>query len=139
MQAVGQTRPGRLGDADRPPTAAAGAGAGAAAGGSAGGSPAAFIDQTIRGTRVAAFTKVLCPSCRKAKEILGSRLPAGGYAAVDLDSGTVPNGDAVKEELERRTGKHTVPYIFINGQFLGGADELEALESSGQLAARLGA
>ncbi len=36
-------------------------------------------------------------------------------------------------------GKHTVPHIFIGGQFVGGADELDALESSGQLAARLGA
>lgn len=34
-------------------------------------------------------------------QILGSHLPAGGYAAIDLDN--LPNGDAVKDELERRT------------------------------------
>ncbi|KAL4421871.1 hypothetical protein ABPG77_003673 [Micractinium sp. CCAP 211/92] len=120
MQAVGQTRPGRLGDTNRPAATSAGTG------GATGESPGAFIDHTLKGSRVVAFTK-----------ILGSHLPAGSYAAIDLDD--LPNGDAIKDELERRTGKHTVPHIFIGGQFIGGADELDALESSGQLAARLGA
>lgn len=35
-------------------------------------------------------------------------------------------------------GKRTVPQIFINGAFIGGAEELDQLASSGQLAQRLG-
>lgn len=35
-------------------------------------------------------------------------------------------------------GKRTVPQIFIGGAFIGGAEELEQLASSGQLAQRLG-
>lgn len=66
MQAVGQTRPGRLGDADRPQAMAAG---GTAGGAGTDEPPAAFIDHTLQGAKVVAFTKVLCPSCRKAKEV----------------------------------------------------------------------
>lgn len=36
-------------------------------------------------------------------------------------------------------GKHTVPSVWIGGQFVGGADELAELQRSGQLQQRLGA
>ena len=36
-----------------------------------------------------------------------------------------------------RRGKHTVPVIFLGGQFVGGADQLAEMEASGQLEQRL--
>ena len=36
-------------------------------------------------------------------------------------------------------GKRTVPVVFLDGQFVGGADDLGQMEASGQLRARLGA
>ena len=38
-----------------------------------------------------------------------------------------------REEMERLSGRRTVPQIFIDGQSIGGFDELCALEQSGEL------
>ena len=40
--------------------------------------------------------------------------------------------------LSRANGSHTVPQIFIDDEHIGGCDDLYALESSGQLDAKLG-
>jgi glutaredoxin 3 len=37
------------------------------------------------------------------------------------------------EMLQRASGRNTVPQIFINGQHIGGSDDLAALERAGKL------
>ena len=50
----------------------------------------------------------------------------GGMIRVD--------GDRVRRaEMERLSGRHTVPQIWINQQHVGGCDELFALEANGEL------
>ncbi len=38
-----------------------------------------------------------------------------------------------REEMMTRSGRRTVPQIFINGQSIGGFDDLSALNASGEL------
>ncbi|HEX2138312.1 MAG TPA: glutaredoxin 3 [Woeseiaceae bacterium] len=47
------------------------------------------------------------------------------------------NSDA-RREMEARSGRRTVPQIFIDGQPVGGFDELYALDKSGDLDRMLG-
>ena len=42
------------------------------------------------------------------------------------------------EEVEKRSGRQTVPQIFVDGKHLGGCDDLYALEEKGELDAILG-
>ncbi len=46
--------------------------------------------------------------------------------------------EALRAEIEEKSGQQTVPQIFINGKSLGGHIELEALEKSGELDRLLG-
>ena len=41
--------------------------------------------------------------------------------------------DAARDELQKKTGWMTVPMIFIGDEFIGGAQELSALDASGEL------
>jgi glutaredoxin 3 len=67
-----------------------------------------------------------CPYCDRAKGLLtGKRLV---YQEVNVDD------DAkFREEMVARSGRHTVPQIFIGDTHVGGCDDLFALEGSGEL------
>lgn len=72
-----------------------------------------------------------CPYCVKAKKLLTSKSVAFTEYNVRAD-------EARREEmLQRSNGKRTIPQIFINGQHVGGCDDLYALESAGKLDALL--
>lgn len=62
MQAVGQTRPGRLGE-EAPSGAAAVAPVSPVA------DPRAFVEEAVQSHKVVVFSKQICPSSRKAKEV----------------------------------------------------------------------
>ncbi len=72
------------------------------------------------------YTKSWCPFCARAKE----RLDAKGVHYQEVDVTT----DSVRElEMVNRSGRHTVPQIFIGGLHLGGNDDLAAADSNGSL------
>jgi glutaredoxin 3 len=58
------------------------------------------------------------------------------FHVVELDELT--NGYALQDELLALTGQYTVPNIFINGQHIGGYDDLSASLATGQLVKILG-
>jgi glutaredoxin 3 len=63
----------------------------------------------------------------RAKRLLEARRIA--YDEIDV------GGDAaLRADLVRRTGRRTVPQIFIDGDPIGGFDELAALDASTRLA-----
>jgi glutaredoxin 3 len=52
---------------------------------------------------------------------------------VEYDEVLVSRDAGKREEMERLSGRRTVPQIFIDGQPIGGFDELYALDSTGEL------
>jgi glutaredoxin 3 len=78
------------------------------------------------------YTTPLCPYCWRAKSLLNEK----GVAFVEIDLWVRPERRA--EMVERAGGRTTVPQIFVDGRLLGGADELAALETRGELDALLG-
>jgi glutaredoxin len=93
----------------------------------------AFVEQAIhsREHRVVVFAKSTCPYCQKAIGILRSMLGTGKVEVFNLD--LLPLGEEIQRYLGHLTGASTVPRIFIDGQFLGGCDALEAQQASGEL------
>lgn len=80
---------------------------------------------------VTIYTSSYCTYCRRAKRLLEAKQLA--YEEVRLDE------DAEKrKQLVERLNWRTVPMIFVNGQFIGGYDELSALERSGEFDRMLG-
>lgn len=77
------------------------------------------------------YIKPTCPYCVRAKQLLTEK----GVAFEEIDVNQQPD---VYTALKQRTNHPTVPQIFINEQFVGGCDQLYALERNGQLDALLG-
>ncbi len=80
---------------------------------------------------VVVYTKSYCPYCEAVKRLLKSK-------GVQFKEADVTNDAEKLEELVRTTGHQTVPQVFINEKFIGGFDELKALDDSGELAGLLG-
>ena len=81
---------------------------------------------------VTIYTKDHCPYCHAAKALLKSK----GVAFTEVDLQKINDSDI--EALERVTnGYRTVPQIFIGNEFIGGFDQLRALDSSGELDQKL--
>lgn len=83
--------------------------------------------------KVEIYTKFLCPYCTRAVALLTKKGVA--FEEVDISTGGPRRG----EMIERAGGRQTVPQIFINGNHVGGSDELAALERAGKLDALLAA
>ncbi len=76
------------------------------------------------------YTTTYCPHCQRAKDLLKRK----GITYREVD---ITDDEKKRKEVEQRTGWMTVPMIFIGDEFIGGADELSALEASGQLTSKL--
>jgi glutaredoxin 3 len=77
------------------------------------------------------YTTMWCPYCARAKSLLGRKGVA--YHEISLDE--EPNRRAEMVELSK--GGRTVPQIFINGEHIGGSDDIHALDRAGKLDAKL--
>ena len=67
-----------------------------------------------------------CPFCDRARALLERK--GVRYSEIDLES--QPERRA---EMIARSGRRTVPQIFIDGQPIGGSEELDELDASGAL------
>ena len=76
--------------------------------------------------KIEIYTSPFCGYCARAKALLDSK----GAAYDEMD---VMMDDKKRAEMRERSKRTTVPQIFINGQHVGGSDELAALESAGKL------
>ena len=76
--------------------------------------------------KVEIYTKSWCPFCARAQERLGRKDVS--YEEIDVTT------DSVRElEMVIRSGRHTVPQIFIGDHHLGGSDDLLAADNSSLL------
>jgi len=73
----------------------------------------------------------VCPYCQRAEALLRARGVTGiDRIRIDLEPGR-------REEMMTRTGRRTVPQIYIAGTHVGGYDDLAALDRAGRLAPML--
>lgn len=77
--------------------------------------------------RVEIYSKSTCGFCYRAKALLDAK-------DVDYEEYELTWGSPLREEMiQRASGRTTVPQIFIDGQHVGGCDDLFALERDGKL------
>jgi glutaredoxin 3 len=73
------------------------------------------------------YTTAVCPYCIRAKQLLTARGVARiEEVRVDLDP-------VRREEMMQKTGRRTVPQIYIGDTHVGGCDDLVALDAAGKL------
>ena len=91
------------------------------------------VDTYIAGNPVFMFSFSSCPFCKKAKKILDD---AGAkYTAIELDQ-MGAEGKALRAELAERTGRTSMPNIWIAGKGIGGCNDgpgIATLQASGEL------
>ncbi len=75
---------------------------------------------------VEVYSTETCWYCVRAKELLERK-------AVEFEEIDVSADPGRKDEMIRRSGRRTVPQIFIDGVSIGGCDDLYELDSKGKL------
>ena len=80
---------------------------------------------------VVMYTTGWCPYCDRARRLLSAK----NVAIEEIDVESAPEKRA---EMQQRSGRRTVPQIFIGETHVGGSDDLHALEDAGKLDALLG-
>ena len=76
--------------------------------------------------QVTVYSTNMCPYCVRAKQLLERK--GIEYKEVNLST----EAPEVRVELMQKTKHRTVPQIFIKDQFIGGFDQLYALEREGK-------
>ncbi len=76
--------------------------------------------------KVLLYTKDTCKYCILAKELLDKN--AIPYEVIELT-----NNRDLHQKMADQTSQNTVPYVYINGEFIGGYKDLQELEESGKL------
>ncbi|CUB02675.1 glutaredoxin 3 [Marinomonas fungiae] len=79
---------------------------------------------------VTIYSSNYCPFCSRAKQLLQ-------YKQADFNEINVDGNHALRQEMMEKSGRHTVPQIWIGDRHVGGCDDLFALESAGELDALL--
>ncbi|WP_295685783.1 glutaredoxin 3, partial [uncultured Nevskia sp.] len=70
---------------------------------------------------VTVYSTRICPYCMLAKRLLGNK-------GVSYQEIMVDQNDSLRAEMMQRSGRRTVPQIFIGDRHVGGFDDLAALD-----------
>lgn len=76
--------------------------------------------------QVVMYTTRFCPYCMRAKSLLKSK-------NVPFENIDVGNDKSLWKKMEKLSGRNTVPQVFVNGQALGGFDDINLLDRQGKL------
>jgi glutaredoxin 3 len=79
------------------------------------------------------YSTAVCPYCQRAEALLKAR------GITDIQKVRIDLEPARRDEMVARTGRRTVPQIFIGDTHVGGFDDLAALDREGKLAVLLAA
>lgn len=79
------------------------------------------------------YSTAVCPYCIMAERLLKSK------GIEDIEKIRVDLHPEIREEMMRKTGRRTVPQIYIGDTHVGGFDDLSALDRAGKLNALLNA
>lgn len=83
------------------------------------------------GADILIYTKQWCPYCAKAKALLRAKNLEWRELDVTFD-------ERLQQEMVERSGRRSVPEIFLGGELVGGYDDLARLNATGELDRRLG-
>ena len=73
------------------------------------------------------YTTAVCPYCIRAKQLLAAR------GVTEIEEIRIDLDPARRDEMMARTGRRTVPQIYIGDTHVGGCDDLIALDRAGGL------
>ena len=73
------------------------------------------------------YTSAYCPYCANAERLLASK------GVQEIDKIRIDLQPELRVEMMQKTGRRTVPQIYIDEQHIGGFDELRALDLAGGL------
>jgi len=76
--------------------------------------------------RVLMYCTAACPFCQSAERLLAAKGAAIDKVRVDLEP-------ARRAEMTKKSGRSTVPQIWIGSRHIGGCDDLYALDAEGGL------
>jgi glutaredoxin 3 len=76
--------------------------------------------------KVLMYTTAWCPYCNRARALFQQK----GVAYKDID---VEQVEGARDEMRARSGRNTVPQIFVGELHLGGYDDTRALDQKGEL------
>jgi glutaredoxin 3 len=79
------------------------------------------------------YSTAVCPYCQMAERLLTSK------GVTDIEKIRIDLDPAKREEMMEKTGRRTVPQIYIGETHVGGFDDLSALDKAGGLAPLLAA
>ena len=80
---------------------------------------------------VTIYTTPYCPDCVRAKMLLDER------GVTELNEIRIDQDRELRKQMIERTGRRTVPQIYIGDHHVGGCDDLVALDREGKLEALL--
>lgn len=83
--------------------------------------------------RIVMYATATCPYCVNAERLLRSK------GVLEIDKVRVDLDPRKRVEMMEKTGRRTVPQIWIGERHVGGFDELRALDRAGELDALLAA
>lgn len=73
------------------------------------------------------YCTAVCPYCVRAEHLLKRK------GILEIEKIRVDTLPEQREVMIKKTGRRTVPQIFINGEHVGGFDDLAALDQDGKL------
>lgn len=77
--------------------------------------------------RVRMYSTAVCPFCLRAEALLKSK------GVIDIEKVMVDMDLAQRQEMMHKTGRRTVPQIYIGDTHVGGFDDIAALDHAGRL------
>ena len=77
--------------------------------------------------KVLMYSTAVCPYCILAEKLLRSK------GVADIEKLRVDLHPELRVAMMEKTGRRTVPQIYINDEYVGGYDQLAALNHAGQL------
>jgi glutaredoxin 3 len=77
-------------------------------------------------TQVVMYSTSWCPFCAMAKRLFEEK----GQTYEEIDVEAVAGS---RQEMMEKSGRHTVPQIFVGAHHVGGYDDLMAMEAQGKL------
>ncbi|KAJ3647259.1 hypothetical protein Zmor_024786 [Zophobas morio] len=88
-----------------------------------------LVKKLIESDFVVIFSKTFCPHCNVTKNIFEDI--DQNFTAIELDRRK--DCEEIQKVLKRITGARTVPRVFVNGVFIGGASDVKELYENGDL------